>query len=117
LRAGGTDASGGNYFRYGFTTTFSSGSLTVYNGGSETNWVPATSYGASAQAIGVSELAINNPFNSTVTLSTTNCNDGNGGTSYVLNGLHNLSNSYDGFTIYPQSGNISGTITVYGMRK
>jgi hypothetical protein len=116
LRAGGSDASGGNYFRYGYTTVFSSGSLTVYNGGSETAWVPATSYGGSAGAIGVTELFIANPFQATVTTTTTNCNDGFSASSYVLNGAHNLSTSYDGFTVYPNSGTITGTITVYGMR-
>lgn len=116
LRVGGVDASGANYFRYGFTTTFSSGSLTAYNGGSENAWVPATSYGGSAGAIGVSELFIANPFQTTVTTSRTECNDGFSATSYVLNGAHNLSTSYDGFTIYPNSGTITGTITVYGMR-
>jgi hypothetical protein len=30
---------------------------------------------------------------------------------------HNQSTSYDGFTIYPSTGSITGLLTVYGMRK
>ena len=116
LRAGGVNADGTNYFRYGFSTSFSSGSLTVYNGGSETAWIPATSYGGFSGAIGVSELFVGNPFQTTVTTSTTNVNDGFAAVSYVLNGAHNLSNSYDGFSIIPNSGTITGTIKVYGIR-
>lgn len=34
--------------------------------------------------------------------------------SHVI-GTHNQGTSYDGFTIYPASGSMSGTITVYGL--
>ena len=41
---------------------------------------------------------------------------GAGGTETATGGFyHNVSASYDGFTIYPGSGNISGRITVYGL--
>lgn len=32
-------------------------------------------------------------------------------------GTHNQSTSYDGFTIYPNSSNFSGLVTVYGLRQ
>jgi hypothetical protein len=30
---------------------------------------------------------------------------------------HTLSTSYDGVTIYPQSGTMTGTITLYGLKE
>jgi hypothetical protein len=118
LRAGGSDSSASSYFRYGFTTGFSSGSLTVYNGGSENSWVPCTSYGTSVTAPGTTELFVSNPFNSaSYTMTTTDCNDSQAGQVYKLNGTYNATTSFDGFTVFPNGGTITGTITVYGYRK
>ena len=35
----------------------------------------------------------------------------------ILSGQHNQSVSYTGFTMFPASGNITGTVTVYGYKK
>lgn len=32
-------------------------------------------------------------------------------------GAHNVSTAYDGFTVYPDSGTITGTLSIYGYRK
>ena len=36
--------------------------------------------------------------------------------SALMTGTHRLTTSYDGFTLYPESGTITGTIRVYGYR-
>jgi hypothetical protein len=118
LRAGGTDAVGANYFRYGFTTVYTSGSLTIYNGGTESSFVPCTSYGNSATGSGTSELFVSMPFaNNAYTMTSTDCNDSNAGQIYKLNGTVNATTSFDGFTIYPNGGTITGTLQVFGYRK
>jgi hypothetical protein len=118
LRAGGSDSSAASYFRYGFNTAYNSGSLVLYNGGSETSWVPCTSYGAALAGSGTTELFISNPFLSNVnTMTTTDCNDSDAAQSYKLNGMYNQTTSFDGFSIFPNGGTITGNITVYGIRK
>jgi len=36
---------------------------------------------------------------------------------YVYGSFHNVASSYDGFTVFPDSGTMTGTISVYGFRK
>jgi hypothetical protein len=118
LRASGSDSSASSYFRYGFNTVYNAGSLVVYNGGPETSWVPCTSYGPAAAGSGTTELFISNPFLSTSnTMTTTDANDSDAAQSYKLNGMYNQTTSFDGFTIFPNGGTITGNITVYGIRK
>jgi hypothetical protein len=118
LRAGGSDNSSAGYFRYGFNTAYNSGSLVLYNGGSETSWVPCTSYGNSAAGSGTTELFVSMPFvNTSYTMTSTDCNDSSAGQSYKLNGTFNATTSFDGFSMFPNGGTITGTITVYAIRK
>lgn len=60
-----------------------------------------------------------NPFATSVTTFFMNNNGvSNAGTfnAYIGGGYHNVSTSYDGFTIYPEAGTVSGTVRVYGMK-
>lgn len=118
LRVGGVDSFAGSYFRYGFTTAYNAASLTPYNGGNEANWVPCTSYGSTAAGSGTSELFVSMPFASTSnTLSTTDCNDSNAGQVYKLNNIYIQTTSFDGFSLIPNGGTITGKVTIYGIRK
>jgi hypothetical protein len=116
LRAGSTDASGNNYFRYGYTTAWNAGGLTAYNAGNETSFIPAVEYGNASGGIGTAYIWISNPFGAGTTGATTNVNNTDGANTYNLSFAHTLSASYNGFSVFPNTGTMSGTITVYGVR-
>lgn len=115
LRSGSTDASGANYFRYGYTTAWNAG-LSTYNGGSETSWVPAAEYGSTSGGFGYSTIQLSAPFLAQTTGALINVNNTDAAGSYNLNLAHTLSTSYNGFSVYPNSGTMTGTITVYGVK-
>lgn len=116
LRSGSTDATAANYFRYGYTTAYNSGSISTYNAGSETSWVPSAEYGSTSGGFGYSRIDLFGPFQTQTTGALINVNNTDGAGSYNLNLAHTLSTSYDGFTVFPNSGTITGTITVYGVK-
>lgn len=116
LRSGSTDASGANYFRYGYTTVFSSGTISAYNAGSETSFLPAAEYGTTSGGFGYSQIDVFGPFLSQTTGATVNVNNTDAAGSYHLNLAHTLSSSYNGFSVFPNSGTMTGTITVYGVK-
>lgn len=115
LRVAGTDDSGTNYRRQ----VLSADSTTVagVRATGETSWVSALSY-TETVAIGVAQLWVSNPFDAART------------TAYGVAGYdhdaniaiyqrvmaHDLATSYDGFSFYPSSGTITGTIRVYGLK-
>jgi len=116
LRSGSTDASGANYFRYGYTTVYSSGTISAYNAGSGTSFVPAAEYGSTSGGFGYSRIDLFGPFQTQTTGAFINVNNTDGAGSYNLNLAHTLSTSYNGFSVFPNSGTITGTITVYGVK-
>ncbi len=116
LRAGSTDSSGANYFRFGYTTSFSAGGLTAYNAGSETSWIPACEYGTTANGFGFSQINLNGPFNTSFTGGNIIVNNSDAGSIYNLGLTHNLATSYNGFSVFPNTGTMTGTITVYGVK-
>lgn len=116
LRVSSTDASGSNYFRYGYTTVFSSGLITAYNAGSETSFIPAAEYGNASGGFGYSRLEVFGPFQTQTTGVIANINNTDSAGAYNLNQAHTLSTSYTGFSVFPNSGTMTGTITVYGVK-
>ena len=44
-------------------------------------------------------------------------NDASSARIYDTSGTHNQSTAYDGFTIYPNSGNFTGLVTVFGFNQ
>lgn len=114
LRVGGADASGANYNQqyYGASST------TIYQARNtgQTSWSTALGYTESALQ-GYGELWLSNPFDNVPTTGwadTVNDPDGNiTMESYAL--AHDLTTSYDGFSILPAAGTITGTISVLGL--
>ena len=116
LRVGGTDASGVNYEQQG--VRIRSGVIANPNGVGTGNAFTALDVQANVAKNG-SSFDIISPFlaENTQFLST--------GFDFAVNdqsaefraGNHNLSTSYTGLTLLPQSGNITGTISIYGYRK
>jgi len=114
LRAGGTDLTSGSYYRYGTSNSFGGG-IANYNAGGQTSHLVVGQWGSSLVSTCLMDIC--DPQTSNRTSWYNNVNDTGAGASYILNGLVDVSTSYDGFTVYPNSGTMTGTITVYGYRK
>lgn len=117
LRASGTDASGANYHwqyvrannttlsaaRGSALTTGAIGSVDITGTARDGHllylYFPFTASATSTRSV-EAYSGFNNP----------------GAEIYDYAGYHSLAASYDGITIYPGSGSISGLISIYGMR-
>jgi hypothetical protein len=114
LRASGTDATGADYI---FDGTRAYPSSVTYFGGSLSSF----------QLHNISSVNANNAshvftlFNPAVANRTQIHSKGHGYTSVSfgtnsihMSGSHGLSTAYDGFTLFVTSGNIAGTVKIYG---
>lgn len=116
LRVAAADASGTDYRRQ----YISAAGTTI--AGSRSTGATSWDYGMGsmqAAAFGFTMLRISNPFDA---VRTTAWND----ITYAASGNicierrimeHDLATSYDGFSILPVSGTITGSITVYGLQE
>ena len=85
-------------------------------GGSDNNTARFSAVGSSLTTGLGAEIMLNNPFLAKYTFCSGNYCDTT--TAVITTGVHQLSVSYSGFTIYAGSGTwTGGTITVYGYRK
>ena len=112
LRAAGTDATGNNYVRAGhFNTNTSSGN--IYADGQNNEII-----GSTASFIGINSLDVLQPNTASPTgfsvLSVGVGSTSSGGLYLV--GCHTLSTAYDGITVYPAAGTLTGKIRVYGYK-
>lgn len=115
MRASGTDATGSDYGTVQYYGTTGSGTMTVQQDASI-----AYSYVGDFNSTGSTScdftifkpfLAVRTKYNWHTTM------DYNGATRiFTGSGIHKQSTSYDGITFYPASGNITGTIAVYGYK-
>ena len=112
LRASGSDASGSDYARQylGADST----SLLVARQTSQT--IAKVLVGASAQRSG-EHFAIYGPYLAQPTAMRTDSANGYLN-AYIRSavGTHSLSTSYDGFSLIPDSGDMTGALQVYGVR-
>ena len=109
-RASGTDATGANYntqHLYG-----SSGTAGANNTTAQTTASIVGSAGGADNS--TTTLTISSPAIATPTNSTNLSSYLNGQVIYANSTYHSLSTAYDGITIYPASGTITGTIRIYG---
>lgn len=117
LRANGTDESGSNYYRTGFYTVYSGVTVNAYNGGPLTSSL-AGQYGSALSDSGTGFVEFHNPASASYkTVFYQDCLDAATATRYTTNGVHGVAAAYDGFTIIPNAGNITGTIWVYGFNQ
>jgi hypothetical protein len=115
LRVSGSDASGGDYV-WGFVAANVSGSSFVLAGTGATS-SNISRFQNSANSISSVIFTIFRPFDAVRTTfhGTSFYDDGvNVATPAAIGGNHSLLTSYAGFTLLPASGNITGTIRVYG---
>lgn len=116
FRAGGTDASGGDYSWQdvsGFGGTAGAGSN---SGQSSFNFGTVLNTGADRYAY---RFDLYGPQTATKTLGLYEGGyQNNGGTTITnqINTVHGLSTSYDGISFFPASGTITGSIRVYGYK-
>lgn len=112
LRVSGTDASGADY-SWGSNGCRSDGSAFA----TPTNASTSFDFGrATSTAQNSSWFEFNRPFSAAATMIR-GVYSGNDGTSPFYNnvgGLHSAAVSYDGFSIFPASGTITGTYYIYG---
>jgi hypothetical protein len=117
LRASSSDSSTGSYFYTGNWQRHTNTSYLSWNGAGTTFFDLGRVQG-SAAIISYIAMDITNPLASTRTNYTMSAQvDDNNSPMWINSGgIHVSSTSFDGFTIYPTSGNFTGTIQVYGYR-
>jgi hypothetical protein len=115
LRASGTDAIT-NYFYGGTDVIYNTGGSSTRVGNGVTFWAVGQ-YSNDADSRTGMWMDINNPFVAGMT-SMGYVGNFNGTVPFSVTGagFHSTATSYDGFTMYPASGNASATIYVYGYR-
>lgn len=115
LRLSGTDASGTDYNRQ-----YLSASSSTVTGVRSTGLTSMIAIGRATTAEqNIFAFDIFNPNRATITAARIYDNEGNTGTGislFLATFSHALTTAYDGFTLLPDSGNISGTVRVYGYR-
>jgi hypothetical protein len=113
-RVAGADAAGANYnyARIGIVTSSISGSTTV------SDTVCGIGNFANAERSFIT-MDVFNPFLAATTqyASMSNQRQQSDFRLYNYSGSHNLNTSYTGFTISAATGNLTGTISIYGYRK
>ena len=111
LRVAGTDASGSNYY----SQEISAGAGTVVGGRTGPGTSSYLEYLSTTSTAGKVEFF--SPFAATPTRSIALSGHTDAAPSWLsIYGAHTLSTSYDGFTLIPASGTITGTLRVYGLR-
>lgn len=116
LRVSSTDDSGANY-RDQYLLAGST-SVTGARATGLTSWVDALGY-AEATSFGYSETWISNPFDTVRTTAWSDQGYAQTGSLFAESKVyaHDLTTSYDGFTVIPTAGTITGSISVYGLVK
>jgi hypothetical protein len=111
LRASGADATGSNYKMQHVRAVG-----TTANNNSETiSYVPIGFGNEAVRRFG--EIKFYNPVAAAATgLLASHYSDLATPTAGITGVFHSLTNTYDGFTVYPVSGTITGTIFVYGYK-
>ena len=114
LRTGATDSIT-NYYYAGFSAYTPGTSLAFSGAANDAQWPMAT---ANVTHRGGAVMDLQNPQLSVAT-SLQNWSsywDGSNINNRSVNGNHIATTSYDGFTIYPSSSTMTGTVSVYGYR-
>ena len=114
FRASGTDSSASYYNAHSYIVS-GSGTLTVQQDANISS-MSIGDYSSTSQTIAVLDIfnvfaASVTPFNYQVGMSYSTASR-----SFVGSGIHNVSTSYDGITIRPSTGTITGTVRVYGYK-
>lgn len=119
LRASGADSTGFNYRQQNLLANDSTNTATrSLPSDSLSSWANVLGHTETASC-GFLQLRVSYPFQSEVTSAFAYFSyDADGSLRLYQNlGSHDLTTAYDGFTAFPASGTITGSITVYGLRE
>lgn len=113
LRASGTDNSSANYY-YGALRMNAAGTSQTYTGNGSTLQNLARMQINENQGAAVVDIL--NPFATKPSklMVMAMGHDSSWPTSYTGSGWHNVSSSFDGISLLPSSGNITGSVTIFG---
>lgn len=113
LRASGSDATGANYIVHQMATTNTAGPSRTYVGNETFATIGAV--GNSANSYGIDLVA---PYLADFTRwnCTSVSGSDNNNEAGLYSGIHKLNSSYDGMTLYPSAGTITGSLRIYGYR-
>jgi hypothetical protein len=115
LRANTTDETGTNYANQQTNSVGSTVSAALASAGAAADFALTVGAGTLLKR-SVIELA--NPFLAAKTLITVHSMNETGPNNTLRSGFHNLTNSYNGFTLLVSVGNLTNaTVSVYGYRK
>ena len=114
LTLSGTPATS-SYYRTGFYA-YSAG-LANYSGGPEAQIQPISAWNTGTGSGMASSLEILNPAKANKTAFDGFSLDPIAPTIYKIFSMHDTETAYDGFKLFPNSGTMTGTVTVYGYRK
>jgi len=116
LRVSGTDNSSSNYY---FNGAEAASDTATTIGATRSNGL-ATSFilGPIGSGPGASDVTLYNPFASEATFlnASTVCQYDSNIMVRFMGGRMTVTTSYDGFTLFPDTGTVTGTVRVYGYR-
>jgi hypothetical protein len=112
LRVSGTDDTSGFHYSSGISTIPTTTTISNWNYQGTTSFIPFRAVG-----LGVSEINLFNPAKPITTIVTYNSLTNFGDTQFNTGGGQHLVNTaYDGFSLIASTGNMTGTIEVYGYK-
>jgi hypothetical protein len=112
LRVSGTDDTSGFHYSSGISTIPTTTTISNWNYQGTTSFIPFRAGGLS-----VSEINLFNPAKPITTIVTYNSLTNFGDTQFNTGGgQHAVNTAYDGFSLIASTGNMTGTIEVYGYK-
>jgi hypothetical protein len=116
LRAGGVDNSTGTNYYWGLSNISSAAAHGLGGGAAANEWRFLSTGAAITEAHGC--YWISTPFitQETTFSGTYGARHATASITGTTGGMHDEAASYDGFTLFPPSGNITGTVRTYGLR-
>ena len=116
LRASGSDASGSNYNKQEAVIITTTNTMSLTSNQTSITRILGDYTNSTDYTDG--QLRICNPFSAKPTTFMSQIQiDNTNPYIYLFSGNHSLATSYDGFTVIASSGNITGSISVYGYNK
>jgi hypothetical protein len=117
LRSGSTDNSSNNYYSVGFYQTIASSAVTGQGYGGPTSywWCGDVRNGL----VNSNVIYVHQPFDTAYTTMNQQMLFGGSTTAGQIcsTGSMSVNTSYDGFTLYPATGQITGSISTYGINR
>lgn len=116
MRVSGADNTDAQNYAAGTNPIYTTTTYSAYNSNAATTWRLATNPAGSTAAMdGFIDLYL--PFLTVLTKIDSMTITSSDATVVRIGGIHNVSSSFTGFTIYPTAGNITGSLSVYGINK